>query len=411
MSSHKINGSGSTGGDHGRDQPARPSPVDRDWEDLRATIRDLIRDDDNTEVQEALSRYHRLHIPVNQRPSEGTVINRVAQLVDLANGRISPQEAILRMAGVRFDYQVAANAYLDEPVDGPSSACPSPRDGQSAGDQDEVEGQGEGDQGMSDDAEDEPESSSGEDDATAVLRRCLAANPGIDRSAAKRGRPDQSKLTITIRQPDGRPNKVSRYRGKVDFRKSVRDLNKWRAQVFRRNFGGSRPFRQHFHPLEKEWLLEEHTRFEGSRLAQGKPVDYSTMRWVDIAERFNRRFEGRYLPGVKTPRPARTAVALRTERNRLREITDPTGLRSAVTPRLEASNQTRTAPAKVDSEEEGSSSPKGEDDDSEDGWGGMDPRGTRRGDSPPGIKPWRKDDMDRGGGGCCFLTVNPIERG
>ncbi|MCJ1466668.1 hypothetical protein MMC07_005288 [Pseudocyphellaria aurata] len=55
--------------------------------------------------------------------------------------------------------------------------------------------------------------------------------PAINKSA-KRGHPDKSKLTITIRQPGGRPYKVSRSRGEVDFRKSIRELNRRQFQVF-----------------------------------------------------------------------------------------------------------------------------------------------------------------------------------
>ncbi|MCJ1466669.1 hypothetical protein MMC07_005289 [Pseudocyphellaria aurata] len=104
--------------------------------------------------------------------------------VDLAGGNISTQEAFLRMARVRFDYQVTVSAYLDEPVDGTSSAWPSPGDDERAGDQDDGEEQGKGDQDVSDDEEDELESSPGVCIPAAVTRRYLAANPGIDRSAA-----------------------------------------------------------------------------------------------------------------------------------------------------------------------------------------------------------------------------------
>lgn len=178
-------------------------------------------------------------------------------------------------------------------------------------------------------------------------------------------------------------------------------MNKVTNHPYRRHFGGSRPFRQHFHELEKDWLLQEHIDFEQKQLALGKPVEYSAMRWGEIAERFNRRFEGQHLPGVKAPRPSRTKVALRTERSRVKKIADYTGLPFR-TQRRGGSKRGPKKPAKAKPDEKMGSSEGGEDnteDDREEE--GRGPRGTRRGDPPPGKKPWRKDedDEDRGGGG------------
>lgn len=137
-------------------------------------------------------------------------------------------------------------------------------------------------------------------------------------------------------------------------------------------------------------------------MAQGKSVDYSAMRWCEIAERFNHRFENQYLPGVKTPRPSRTKVALRTERFRVKKITDHTGLPFRVQPRRGGSKRGVKEPVKVESEENKGSFEDGEqemEEDVEEEWSG--PSGTRRGDPPPGRKPWRKDGdgEDRGDGG------------
>lgn len=89
----------------------------------------------------------------------GVVVNQVAQLVELACGKISPREAIIRMAGSRYDYQAAAEAYLNEPEDGSfplsSSPCGSERDGNP----DKVEGPEEEDRRVSDDTGEESESS------------------------------------------------------------------------------------------------------------------------------------------------------------------------------------------------------------------------------------------------------------
>lgn len=58
-------------------------------------------------------------------------------------------------------------------------------------------------------------------------------NRGIDRAVAKRGQPDASKCTITIKRLDGKPSRVYNYSGKVDFNQPVRALNRWRSQIFR----------------------------------------------------------------------------------------------------------------------------------------------------------------------------------
>ncbi|MCJ1263823.1 hypothetical protein MMC22_003693 [Lobaria immixta] len=172
------------------------------------------------------------------------VINQVVQLVNLAGGNISPREAILRMAQARFNYQAAVGDYLERLEDGSSSSLSLSNRSERDGDPGKVERWGEKDRRVSDDTDKESEFS-------------LADHP------------DQSKLTITICRPDKRPNKVHRYHGKVDFRQTdrIRALNRWRSQIFRQNIGGSWPFRQNFHELEKDWLLQEHINFEQKQLA------------------------------------------------------------------------------------------------------------------------------------------------
>ncbi|MCJ1466145.1 hypothetical protein MMC07_004764 [Pseudocyphellaria aurata] len=399
MSFPGSRGSRSWGAGRGGSPRARRSPDDRPGEELQETIRGLISDDQDADVQEALAQaYHT--IQDDQRPSTGLVIDQIAQLVDLGAGNISPREAILRMAGSRFDYQAAVTTYLDEPMEGGSPILSSPSGKERERESAEVEGLEEEDGHVSDhDMEEESESSTAEESSTAaVLRRTRMANRGIDRTVAKRGEEDLSKLTITIRGLDGRPDKVHRYRKPVDFSKPVKALNRWRAQVFRRNLGGSRPFRQHFHEQEKDWLLHEHIDFERNRLAQGKSVDYSAMRWDEIVQRFNRRFEGQYLPGVRTPRPSRTKAALRAERSRVKKITDYTGIPFNGQVRGVSKRGGKRPAEEVESEDEsGEEEKEGEEDEDEK----QDPRGTRRGDLPPGKKPWRKegDDEDGSGGG------------
>lgn len=153
---------------------------------------------------------------------------------------------------------------------------------------------------------------------------------------------------------------------------------------YRRNLGAARPFRTHFHPDEKEWLFQEHLRFERQRQAQGLIIDYSAMRWGDIMNRFNNRFAGKVLPGSSEPRPARTKVALRTERARIDKITDHTGIPS-----------TNRRASKANRSQESEESDEGSDEDELE----YGPVSTRRGDPPPGKPPRRDEDDDNIGGG------------
>lgn len=115
------------------------------------------------------------------------------------------------------------------------------------------------------------------------------------------------------------------------------------------------------------------------------------MRWGEIVERFNHRFEGQYLPGVKTPRPSRTKAGLRTTRARVKRITNHTGLPTGMQPRRGGSQwgPNNTA-GKVESEDEMGSSEEEEEEEEDssedDGEEARGPRGTRQGDSPPGKK-------------------------
>lgn len=157
------------------------------------------------------------------------------------------------------------------------------------------------------------------------------------------------------------------------------------TEIPSRHLGGSRPYRTHFLEIEKDFLLDEHIRFENQRRQAGLVIDYSAMRWGEIAERFNQTFAGKTVPGSSTPRPARTKVALRTERSRVKRITDHTG----IAPKDQKTVQTQpSSNAKVieDKSEEDKESEK-------DG-----PSGTRQGDPPPGQPPRKDDDNPPGGG-------------
>lgn len=74
------------------------SPVDQLGEELQATIRDLISDSQDTEVQEALRQSIRA-FQDDQRPSTGVVVNQVDQLLTWSAAIPRPQKPTIRWLG------------------------------------------------------------------------------------------------------------------------------------------------------------------------------------------------------------------------------------------------------------------------------------------------------------------------
>ena len=122
-----------------------------------------------------------------------------------------------------------------------------------------------------------------------------------------------------------------------------------------------------------------HLDFERQRRAAGQAVDWRRMDWKQITTDFNTRFEGKILPGNLDGRPRRTKDSLRTERNRIKEIRDHTGIK----PRDQ-----KQPPEDSEDEEDEEVQPR--------------PKYPRRGDPAPGKPPRRHsdddDDSDFGGG-------------
>ena len=87
-----------------------------------------------------------------------------------------------------------------------------------------------------------------------------------------------------------------------------------------------RPARIKFSDVEKQWLIDVHKEFKRQRAAAGQILDWSKMGWNKITKDFNAKFEGQILPGNKNRQPQRTTNSLRTERNRIKAITDMTGI-------------------------------------------------------------------------------------
>lgn len=94
------------------------------------------------------------------------------------------------------------------------------------------------------------------------------------------------------------------------------------------------------------------------------------MDWAQITRDFNARFEGQILPDNTDVRPHRTKNSLRTERSRIQEITDHTG----ITPRDQ-----KQAPEESGEDEE-EPQPR--------------PKHPRRGDPAPGKPPLRRPEDD-----------------
>ena len=115
-------------------------------------------------------------------------------------------------------------------------------------------------------------------------------------------------------------------------------------------------------------------------------VDYSAMNWGEIVARFNHEFAGKVLSGSSKRRPTRTKVSLRTERARIKKITEHTGIQ----PQTQRAKASRSKGAAQEAEEEE------EEEEDEADYG---PISTRRGDPPPGKPPRRDDDDDSQGGG------------
>ncbi|KZF24009.1 hypothetical protein L228DRAFT_236983 [Xylona heveae TC161] len=140
----------------------------------------------------------------------------------------------------------------------------------------------------------------------------------LDRGPAERGKPDPSKLSITITK--GNKTKTQRYKHPVDWNDSasVVKLNRWRQQQFRRATGeiaraGAVPYT----PEENQFLIDV-TR-------QSLANKERTINWRRVLNDFNARFEGQALPSSDVPRPRRTRDSLISQRGRIPECNEMLG--------------------------------------------------------------------------------------
>ncbi|KAI9793736.1 MAG: hypothetical protein M1833_000682 [Piccolia ochrophora] len=134
-------------------------------------------------------------------------------------------------------------------------------------------------------------------------------NEGTDRLPAVRGKEDEDKTCITIKTDVNGGKKVFPYRKTVDWEssESVKALNRWRQQVFRREIGKSRGSFVAFADEEIEFVAE----------SQRHPPAGGTD-WVRLAADFNRKFMGTIQPskpGVE--RPARGEISLMSLKSRI----------------------------------------------------------------------------------------------
>ncbi|MCJ1256236.1 hypothetical protein MMC24_004057 [Lignoscripta atroalba] len=285
---------------------------------LRKNAREAVTNNEDQQLQ-AVLRQSFAEMPPGSRPSLDSVVSLVSRFLDLANQRLEARDAAMYLAHAHWDYPVAVARYMGERFDDDEALVSEPEDGS----EEEVHVENE------DEEEEEEEEEAVDDDADAQEALRLL-NRAIDRAPAVRHRRDDSKLEIRIKNGKGKRDTVYRFHDQhpdpVDWAQPMRVLNRWRAQIFRRTLGNARPARVKFHELEKRFLVDMHLRFEQKMRAAGKLVNWSSMRWSDVASEFNQRFAGQILPGDNRPRPTRTAVALRTERARIKEITDMTGI-------------------------------------------------------------------------------------
>ena len=135
--------------------------------------------------------------------------------------------------------------------------------------------------------------------------------------------------------------------------------------------------------MEKQFLIDAVKEFERQRKASGQAVKWSEMNWYRTTRDFNAEFEGRLLRGSTEVRPRRTVDSLRTERNRIKAITDLTG----GAPRDQKDNRQGS---EADSEKD-------------EGKQELCPKRLRRGDPAPGKPPRARspdsDDEDTYGSG------------
>ncbi|KAI9846641.1 MAG: hypothetical protein M1838_001218 [Thelocarpon superellum] len=144
-----------------------------------------------------------------------------------------------------------------------------------------------------------------EDDPLATRRRY---SHDVDREPAKAE--DPAKLRIVVRTGP-HTSEEHRYPGTVDWTSgaSIKALNRWRQQIFRRKLGAKRTSFVPFEVEEKDFLIEAHRRAP-------KAID-----WQHLAVEFNARFHGTILPSAPgVPRPWRTENSLSSQRNRIPEI-------------------------------------------------------------------------------------------
>jgi len=201
-------------------------------------------------------------------------------------------------------------------------------------------------------AVEENEDVEGQDSSEDGLPDIWSLNPHVDRTKkAVKGRPDPAMFTIVINYP-GRVTKKSTWSGSdsMDWtdEKGIRALNKWRNQIFLRALGRIRGPAQKFELVEKKWLIEYHENFATGKRMPAEKVDWSKLDWDMLAESFNKCFKNRVLPGQTQPRQGRTARALHSEAQRIKELTDFTGQ----TARSEMGSATRRGRHYKDPEEE-----------------------------------------------------------
>ena len=169
--------------------------------DLRQALQNAVApfgtDDELLQVLD--ERYYGL--PEAGRPNEDHILISAVRFMDITGWMVS-RDAVIALAQANWDCEIAVEQHFD------GGSLPPP---------------------IVEEVKEEP-------DRQELMRQL---NSHVDKEAAKRDNRDDSKLTITLRNPGGKADTVYRYsnvvHGTVDFSSPdlIRALNKWRNQIFR----------------------------------------------------------------------------------------------------------------------------------------------------------------------------------
>ena len=138
-------------------------------------------------------------------------------------------------------------------------------------------------------------------------------NKNIDRSPAKVGPKDDSKLRIELVTIEGRDPIVKQYSGSVDWgnQASITALNRWRKDTFYHILG---PLNKQQHTTKKETFLDREISWLAAHIGVFLYQDRNGWYrgWAKLTEEFNKAFGGHVFPGDPVQWPCRSITQLRS---------------------------------------------------------------------------------------------------